>query len=466
MDVADDHFDFNTSIDEAIAEAKQETESLQETVSSLQALKPNCDKLDYALAASSGVLTGLIDAFFVGKPGESKLGNVVDDWFAKSIVLFARLYGWEGGGRDPFVSALVYLQNKFRVPYDQTCTNNEMCQFFKITAKDHHFKSLGHNPTLLGLFFSLWDQFHGQSDFVSEGARITLHDVGDGYELSGHDFLAKLFSGFINWFGHLLSDVAGSSGSTQRGMGIPSQFWAWTNDIIAIKGHWNIAGNTFEKRLNDFAFHLFKDEGLDYRFQTTQTIPVRLNGLLVKFFYTFRRTIKFLASDDGSFKNALSNLFSSRHTVTPELTRMLTVAHGTFCVMDLGDAAIRSTRLESGFDGTEFFLRLNIPGLNQFRISLWGEAKQNATVRKAKPVVETASKESALVNDYLNALTELSTKYNDKNLVNFVNDFKRSGAYVTGFEKSAQLATLRGVPDKKVLENKADIDAFFKGRKL
>lgn len=96
-------------------------------------------------------------------------------------------------------------------------------------------KSLGHNPTLLGLFFSILNQFSNTSSFVADGELITLNNSDSNFELEGHNIPTKLFCGFVNWFGHIISDVSGSSTSKGRGMGIPSPIWAWTNDIIAIK---------------------------------------------------------------------------------------------------------------------------------------------------------------------------------------------------------------------------------------
>ena len=43
-------------------------------------------------------------------------------------------------------------------------------------------------------------------------------------------------------------------------------------------------------------------------------------------------------------------------------------------------------------------------------------------------------------------------------------DFKKSGAYIEAFGKSAQLAELRNVPSNQVLKSKADIDRYFGGK--
>ena len=39
----------------------------------------NCDKYDYMIAGTCGVVGGLIDILFVGAPGDSKLGNIADE---------------------------------------------------------------------------------------------------------------------------------------------------------------------------------------------------------------------------------------------------------------------------------------------------------------------------------------------------------------------------------------------------
>ena len=50
----------------------------------------------------------------------------------------------------------------------------------------------------------------------------------DAFELAGNGVPSKFFCAFINCFGHNISDMSGSSGSANRGMGLPSPFWAYT----------------------------------------------------------------------------------------------------------------------------------------------------------------------------------------------------------------------------------------------
>ncbi|WP_186446228.1 hypothetical protein [Paenibacillus cremeus] len=119
MSVAECEYDFTSTIVAALNQAELEIHNLDETIESIQSLKPNCDKLDYILAASSGALCGIIDIFLVGKPGESPLGNITDKWFANRTTDFAKLCGWEDkGGENSLSSAIRFLENKFKIPYE------------------------------------------------------------------------------------------------------------------------------------------------------------------------------------------------------------------------------------------------------------------------------------------------------------------------------------------------------------
>lgn len=461
LTIQDNSFDFTSSISSALEQADLELQALDETIDSIQGLKPECDKLDYILAASSGALCGIIDIFLVGKPGESPLGDITDKWFTARTMDFAKLCGWKGEGEK---SAIRFLENKFKIPYDQTGLGDAGRNIFDLDPSNHHFKSLAHNPTLCGLFFSILDQFHNTSHFVSGGQLISLERADDKFELRGHDIPSKLFCAFVNWFGHLISDMSGSSSSKGRGAGIPSPFWAWTNDIIAIKRSLNIPASQFDEAVNELALNIYK-EGYDARFQAAQAIPVFINETVVRIIYAVRRLIKYFSNTvkaDRSFKLMW-------HTCEPfsnaTIKRMLTVAHGTFCVMDIGDATIRGFIAGTGaFNPTEFFLRLNIIGVGRFAISLYGEGKRTLYYWRAEKEAAFAGKERVIVDNYIEGLNILAYKYNDSALLTFVEDLRSSEMYTSAFTKTADLAELRDVPPEKILRSKSDIDAYFKKR--
>lgn len=468
LGINEDGYEFASDIKTALGDAEDElsaiTTKLEESVSSLKKLTPECDQTDYILAACSGTICGILDIFLVGKPGESPIGDITDQWFENRTMDFAKMCGWNDKGNGTLSSAIKHLEKKFKIPYDQRGAGDAASWVFDINPKNHHFKSLGHNPTLLGLFFSIIDQFSNTAHFVSGGELISLQEADGKFELRGNDVPSKLFCGFINWFGHLVSDMSGSSSSKGRGMGIPSPIWSWTNDIIAVKRKLNIPVGEFDKSINELALEIYK-QGYDVRFQTAQAIPVFINELLVRIVYSVRRLIRYFVTtnkDDRSF----SLLWKSCEPFTnATVKRMLTVAHGTFCLIDAGDAVVQGFVSGGGsFNVVEFAMRLNIVGVGRFTISLYGEACRGIKRNVLNEDVLVLRRQKLILEDYIEGLNYLAEMYDDKALLMFTQEFRESDMYIQAFEKSVLLAKKRNVPESEMLKNKAEVDSYFKGR--
>lgn len=467
LSVEDGGFDFSTSIADAMAKAETELVVLNETVDSIKGLKPDCDKLDYILATSSGALCGIIDIFLVGKPGESPLGNITDKWFVARTIDFAKLCNPEKKNFDSLDSALRFLEKKFKVPYDQTGLGDAGKTIFDLTAKNHHFKSLAHNPSLLGLFFSILDQFSNTSHFVTDGQLVSLQQADEKWELRGGNIPSKLFCGFANWIGHLISDVSGSSSSAakgNRGTGLPSPLWTWTNDIIAIKAKLGLSVTETDKAMNELALNIF-EKGYDIRFQTAQAIPVFLNELLVRLIYAIRRLFRYFSEIPKTERSFALMWKKCEPFSNATVKRMLSVAHGTFCLVDVGDAVSRSLIAGGGtFNAVEFVLRLNVVGVGRFAISLYGETRRAISYNHAKKEFDFASKETVIVSNYIEGLKILAHQYDDHHLLMFISDFEKSDAYIEAFGKSVTLAEVRNVPVNRILKSKPDIDKYFGGK--
>ena len=72
-----------------------------------------CDGTDYAIAVTAGVIAGFVDVIFVGKPGESILGNQMDKAADKLVVRMAKLAGWKDrSGNNSITAAIDYLENQ------------------------------------------------------------------------------------------------------------------------------------------------------------------------------------------------------------------------------------------------------------------------------------------------------------------------------------------------------------------
>lgn len=460
-------FTFPDSLCDALEDAKQQSAKREKELSDAEelicSLTPECDKIDYFLAAGSGVLCGIIDIFLVGKPGNSPFGTLSDQWAAKQTIRFAKRCGYRGK-TDSLPGAIQFLEKKFKVNYDQTSGGPAFRDVLNLTAKNHHYKSLGHNPTALGLFFSVLDQFTGSSHFVSDGALVSLKIPADpdGFQLQGTTVPQKLFYGFLNWFGHLISDRSGSyisASNGSRGMGIPSPIWAFSNGVIALKNKLNLPVNRLNLAVREIGEKLF-EEGYDNRFQTAQAIPVFINELLTRFFYTFRRILRYF-SETPAEERSFSAFYQACNPFTgASVKRMLTVAHGSFCLLDVGDAAVRAA---AHGNGVEFFLRLNLVGVGRFTISLCGEISRKIHCHSARESRAAIQKNRRILEQYLAALEELAEWYNDRELAESIRHFKACGLYREMFLKTAELSLKRGVAPEKVLQSKADIDRYFKG---
>ena len=467
LGIGEDYYEFASDIKTALTTSEAElfaiTSKLNESSSTLKKLTPECDKIDYTLAACSGAICGVMDIFLVGKPGESPVGDVTDKWFENRTMDFAKMCGWDDSNNNSLSGAIKYLEKKFKIPYDQRGAGDAASWVFDLSPKNHHFKSLGHNPTMLGLFFSILDQFTNTSHFVSGGELISLQDADGKFELQGENVPSKLFCGFINWFGHLVSDTSGSSSSKGRGMGIPSPFWSWTNDIIAIKRKLNIPVSEFDKSFNELALEIYK-QGYDVRFQAGQAIPVFVNEVLVRSMYSIRRLIRYFTTTEKADRSFSSLWKACEPFSNATVKRMLTIAHGTFCLVDAGDAVARGFMTGGGaFNVAECFLRLNIVGVGRFTISLYGEASRGIKRHSLKDDVVVLRREKIIVDDYVEGLKFLAKVYDDKELLLFTQELKESNMYIKAFEKSTLLAEKRNVPKDQILRNKADIDSYFKG---
>jgi hypothetical protein len=74
----------------------------------------NCDKYDYMIAGTCGLIGGLIDVFFVGLPNQSKLTKWTDSLTDTAVQKFAKFNGWDGAkeAKDPTASAIGFLELK------------------------------------------------------------------------------------------------------------------------------------------------------------------------------------------------------------------------------------------------------------------------------------------------------------------------------------------------------------------
>lgn len=308
-----------------------------------------CDIYDIVAATACGIIGCLIDIFMVGAPSEGKpLAKWADNQVDEAVKKFARLTGWSPReGREGSLSnAIGYLEKTFRVNYDQR-HSGDVDNLFRMSVSNHHFKSLAHSPDPVGLFFSILDQFCSTSTFVSDGAIITIPTKQyepDGLELFGRTFESKVFCGFANWIGHVMSDIAGSSGTRGqggRGAGIAAPFYELLQ--FCDFGRFNVGK---DKHTLAVVVTRVYQQGYDARFAFALALPVLIVDLMVKLIWALKQYLTI-------GKQPIESL---RAKTNDGLRTMLLIANSAMCILDGADAYIESA---GGANAAELLSRIN-----------------------------------------------------------------------------------------------------------
>lgn len=353
----------------------------------LLTIKDKCDKYDYIAAVACGTIGGMIDVFLVGAPLDSTLGKWTDDQVDQVIMSFSKKMGWKPntGNENNVRSAIGYLERNFEVKYDQRkpCDVGGM---FNIAPNTHHMMSLAHSPDVIGLFFSILNQFTSTSSFVVEGQLITVKS--DDFELQGGNFPAKIFCGAANWFGHLMSDFAGSSGTHKRGTGIVMPFY----ELFGMCKFGQFNTRNGKKDLAEIALSAFT-QGYDLRFGITMAIPVLLTELLIKLIWSLRRYFGY----GYSLKECIP---SQKYD---DLRIMLLIGYGTLCLIDGADAAIRSNG-----NFVTFFMRMNLVAWCRFTMLVLKEVCLRVGLQSAiQKQIEALERINDALLAYLDELEKL-----------------------------------------------------------
>ncbi len=369
-------------------------EKINELNSKIDSLTNHADGLDYIVAIGSGMLAGIIDSVWVGEFSIDRANEWGNERVEDFVVKIAQGKGYEG---DDLAGAVQFLEQQFPIAADKA-TNDFG------GGLQHHLRDFSHHPTPVGLFFSLLTQFTGNAYGTGvEGNFKVIPLNEDGLALVGKNFSEKITFGVINWFFHMVSDMAGSSTSIKAGKvgtGLPGPIGSLLKEASALP----IFNNMNEKGYKDFSVWVSKlfngtllgerdetgklTEAVKFDLRTEiggtrelgrQSVPVIINECIVRGFYFIRRLLaelkehrieKIADLKNLNWKNTLP--FKNR-----TVCRMLTVSSGVFVAFDVVDAAIRS----GGFNAA-CILRINYVGVGRFAIAVGSDISMG--IRKSK----------------------------------------------------------------------------------
>lgn len=377
-------------------------------------LESHADKLDYLVAACSGLLCGALDVLWVGDFDLARGREVSSEAVDRFVTKIAQAAGYDG---DDLTGAVRFLEKLAPIPSDASTPDFG-------GGLQHHLRDFAHHPTPAGLAFSLLTQFTGRVYGVNTAGAFLVMDVPErALNLIGNTVPEKLLFGTLRWFLHLVSDMAGSSATAglTGGTGIPGPLLSLAKELSATPLFRNISVG--DVSLSEFLSKLFNGtllaehdasgriiRGTQLRFDLRgelgalselgrQAIPVIANECVVRGFYFLRH----LASEITRVRpRTLEDMRrisweSVKPFGNPTIDRMLTIATGVFTSVDVVAAAASET----------WWLSVNYVGVCRFAVAVgkdvsWSlKARDLKRIRSAYEVIRANiyTKESNVVYD-------------------------------------------------------------------
>ena len=397
-------------IDEALTTLQQKVDDINSEVAKFT---NEADWLDNTVAAASGIICGIIDSVFVGEFSFEKANEWGNEKTNNFVVKIAQSQGYTG---NDLAGAVKYLEDKFPIAADKA-TNSFG------GGKQHHLRDFSHHPTPVGLFFSILTQFTGKVYGTDTAGIFMVVDLSkDGLALVGKNTPERLTFGVINWFFHMISDIAGSSGSIAMGKvgtGLPGPIGSLLKELSALP----VFKKTNEQGYKEFSVwvsklfngtllgerdsngKIIKAEKFDLRTEIgvlqqlgKQAIPVIINECVVRGFYFIRRFAEEVKTIHSFAELRDINWQRTIPAKNRTIIRMLTISSGTFMAFDMADAAVRGA-INSG--GTlpgfvaQFVLRINFVGVGRFAIAVGCDVSMG--IKKSKLEAQRSSIKTQII---------------------------------------------------------------------
>lgn len=401
--------DIRKTISKGIAEVDHELDActvrLNELNREIDRLTNHADGIDYMVAVGSGVIAGVVDILFVGELSLDK----ANEWGYKKINKFVtNIAQRQGYQADDLYGATKFLEEKYPIAADKV-TNDFG------GGLQHHLRDFSHHPTPIGLIFSLLTQFTHKVYGTDVAGMFKIVELKNAdLILVGKNFPEKIIFGVINWFFHMVSDMAGSSGSIlngKMGTGLPGPIGSLLKEISALPIFKNMNANGY-KELSVWISKLFNGTLLGERDATgkivkplkfdlrteigivhqlgKQAIPVIINECVVRGFYFIRRFYIELKKNKIQSIKDLSNINWNNTLPLKNRTiiRMLTISTGIMTAIDVADAAIEAAIKAKGVTNPAFaynmIVKVNFVGVGRFAIAVGSDLSMGFRRGKAQ----------------------------------------------------------------------------------
>lgn len=368
------------------------------------------DSIDYLIAAASGLLSAVVDVFMAKG---FDLDEAQETGFRR-VESFVRLVGRHEGIESDDISRVVKgLEESHPFVGDRLTADFG-------GGRQHHLRDFSHHASPVGLACSLFTQFTGKAVGVGTDGSFVVASVSEevlaaacGDALVGATVQQKLYLGVIQWFFHLVSDMAGSSSTVggTGGTGVPGPLMSLARTIGSLPVVRDAVVTTDargrELDVSEFVSKLFNgtyladhdetgrivhgtERRVDLRMEVglfeqlgSQAFPVLLNETVVRVAFALRRLTAQLeeigarAEGRGDGPLTLSRLADEvdwsqvRPWGNRSVNRMLTVAAGVFTAADVAESVARGYLSR----GRQPLLgRVNVVGVGRFAVAIGTEA--------------------------------------------------------------------------------------------
>lgn len=434
-----------------ITEIDQLIDSFSDKIAGLNTeidrLTNHADGFDYTIAVASGVLSGLVDSFFVGEIKWDEELKKTYEIFNKAVV--------KAAGQDPeaysqmseeekqeYLEKAIRKLEKFKLPSDNVWNQSEGNS--SSSAMLHHIDDLCHHPTPLGFLACLVSVLFKTAIIVDTHGRWHFHlaktETKDTVLLWGVIAATALLRWIVylaekkytekqyeempkpirvllralayapatsaalvvlyKWAGHLCSDIVGSSGSAGNGMGIPGLLLSALKELASLPPFSLIPG--LHETLDGWFSNGFdaRAEATLLRIAGKQMLPILLNEVLVRgFYFVSRLTAEAKQHGEDWEKYHWDKVLPwNKRTIV----RMLTIASGTFVAVDVADSAIRTAISGEYCDAATFLakmaLRVNFVGIGRFSIAIYSDTKMG--IQRSRRIAERIDLRAKMLRFY------------------------------------------------------------------
>lgn len=350
------------------------------------------DRKEEIVSISSGALTAIIvDTLIIGDISFLDAQSWGQEKVNKFVIDVAKRQDKEGKVKDLY-TAVKFLEDKYQIPADP--------MFNKFGGGGHHhLYDFTHHPTPVGWFCAIIAQFGGPvygTDKTGKLNPVALSE--DALKHVKVDNISKIWNGTIDWIFHLISDMAGSSGSIKTGSygtGLPGPILSLLKEVssnecirklvgkagdtdrdkfsVAVQNLYNgrlLADRDAQGKIikgTEVPFDLRTEIGLGHEL-TKQLIPVFINECIVRAFFSVSRFVKELERVNVSSIDELSKVRPEAFLPinNPSLNEMLLISTVSFTAIDVVAAGIKAAVKNQGFRGgfaKDFLVGINYSGV-------------------------------------------------------------------------------------------------------